>query len=237
MRHLVIDQWNQRRSPLHSCSARAKLASLLIYLLAIAISNPLTPWAGSAYFLLWALGLWLSRLPFIGVLRRIALVLPFSLTFAALTWAMGDSARAVQLVVKSSLSVGGVLLVIGSTTLPDLLRAAESFGVPRFLALTIQSVYRYLFVLTDQAVTMRWAAASRSHDGAARRQLLHAAAGTITVLFAAAHERATAIQRSMQSRGFSGQLPALRADTWRMKDTALFGVNLIVAAGVLLWLR
>lgn len=237
MRHLVIDQWNQRNGPLHARGARAKLAALLVYLLALALTIPLTPRSGLVFFLFWAAGLWWSQLPVPGVLKRIAIVLPFSLTFAFFTWVMGDSNRAIQLVAKSSLSVGGVLLVIGTTTLPSLLRAAESFGAPRFLVLTIQSVYRYLFVLADRAVTMRWAAASRSHDGAARRQLLGAAAGTITVLFACAHDRASAIERSMQARGFGGRLPSLRHEAWNSADTLLVFVTVLVAGGTAAWLR
>lgn len=237
MRHLVIDQWNQRPGPMHDRGARAKLLSLFIFLLTLALTNPLTTGAALAYLAFWIAGLLWSRLPIVGVLRRIVMVLPFSLTFALFTWVMGEPHRAVQLVIKSSLSVGMVLLVIGTTTLPDLLRAAESFGAPRFLVLTIQSVYRYLFVLADRAVTMRWAAASRSHDRAARRQLLGAAAGTITVLFACAHDRASAIERSMRARGFRGRMPTLRHARWQLADTVLVCATAVAGGGAWLWAR
>src|SRR5262249_49560280 len=142
------------------------------------------------------------KLPFYSVLRRAALVLPFSASFALITWWSGDALRALALAEKSFLSGLAALLLVATTPLTELLPALEKIGVPRPLVLVIQFLYRYLFVLSEQAQHMRLAALCRKGTG---KQGFHAAAGALGVLFARSSERADGIYRAMLSRGFTGR--------------------------------
>src|SRR4029077_6903317 len=99
--------------------------------------------------------------PILGLTGRAALILPFSATFAVLTWWSGDSMRALALAEKSFLSGMAALLLVATTPLTGWTAALESWRVPKMLILVIQFVYRYLFVIAEQAQRMRWAALCR----------------------------------------------------------------------------
>ena len=62
---------------------------------------------------------------------------------------------------KSYLSALAVLLLVSTTPLPVLLRGFEMTGAPRFLLMVAQFLYRYLFVISEEAQHMRKAAMAR----------------------------------------------------------------------------
>jgi cobalt/nickel transport system permease protein len=178
---------------------------LVVFLIGLATAPRLTPLLLAGYLTLLAAGLILSALPPLGVLFRSLVILPFSGVFALVSWISGDSVKAVSLIEKSYLSVVAVLLLVGTTPFPSLMTALETLGVPRFLVLVIQFLYRYLFVISEQAQHMRVAASCRAGSGS--RLVLRAAAGAVAVLFSRSYERAEGIHRAMISRGFQGHFP------------------------------
>ena len=208
MHHVVLERWSRRESTLHCRDPRAKAVALVIFLVIVATTHRSFAGAACAYFLLLVALLVWARLPLLAVLARAALVLPFTLVFALISVVAGDPHRAILLMGKSYLSALAVLLVVGTTPLPRLLRAFESLGAPRFLLMVAQFVYRYLFVIAEEAQHMRVAAASRgaSASPAAR---FRAAAGALAVLFARSYARAEAIHRAMLARGFEGRFRLL----------------------------
>jgi cobalt/nickel transport system permease protein len=159
----------------------------------------------AGYFTLLAAGVILSSLPPAGVLLRSLAILPFSGIFALVSWLSGDTLRAISLLEKSYLSVLAVLLLVGTTPFPSLMAALESLGVPRFLVLVIQFLYRYLFVISEQAQHMRVAATCRAGSGS--QLIFRAAGGAVAVLFSRSYERAEGIHRAMISRAFQGRFP------------------------------
>lgn len=224
MHHVVIERWSRGSSVLHARDARVKLLVLLAYLVALATTPRLPAAAVACYAALVAGGILLGRLPAGALLMRAAIVLPFSATFAAFSLLAGDAARATSLLVKSYLSAAAVLVLVGTTPLPRLLRGLESLGVPRLLALVVQFLYRYLFVISEQAQHMRLAAQCRGSDRNPTR--FRAAASTIAVLFARSYGRAEGIHQAMLARGFSGHTQLL--------STARIGARdvLFLAAGI-----
>ena len=140
---------------------RVKILALLIFLIAVATTHRDFELPGLFYFAVLVGGMIAARLPVIGVLRRAAIVLPFSLTLAAITWISGEPRRAAMVVEKSFLSASAALLLVATTPLPQLLRGLEMLGTPRFLLMVAQFVYRYLFVIAEQTHRMRLAALCR----------------------------------------------------------------------------
>ena len=196
---------------MHRRDARCKLAVLTAFLAAVSTTPPASAFAFSAYAALLVSAAAASRLPLGGLLRRAALVLPFSATFALITWWSGDPLRALALAEKSFLSGLAALLLVATTPLTQLLAALESLRVPRLLILVTQFVYRYLFVISEQAQHMRLAAQSRGAHIAPRLRGFQAAAGALSVLFARSWERADGIYRAMLARGFAGRFaPSVR---------------------------
>lgn len=218
MHHLEVEGWSRGASPLHRRDARTKLAALTAFLIAVSTTpihaGPLRvsfaylgAYLGYAALLLSAAAA--SQVPVTGLLRRAALVLPFSATFALITWFSGDPSRALAIAEKSFLSGFGALLLIATTPLIQLLAALESLRVPRLLILVTQFVYRYLFVISEHAQHMRLAAQSRYSAGAPAARRFKAGSGALSVLFARSWERADGIYRAMLARGFSGRFVPL----------------------------
>jgi cobalt/nickel transport system permease protein len=195
VRHLLVDQWSRRSSPLHTLGAHYKLAALLTILVSISLAPPTFLFLAAIFLLATTQ---LSRLPVTDLLKRAALVLPFSAAIAITAWLSGDPTRAAILLTKSYLSALAALLFAATTPLPAWTAALHSWRVPSALISTIQFVYRYLFVIAEEAQTMRAAARAR---GGFR---FTAATGALGVLFARSWQRAEAVHRSMLARGYRG---------------------------------
>jgi energy-coupling factor transporter ATP-binding protein EcfA2/energy-coupling factor transporter transmembrane protein EcfT len=236
LHHVVVEHWSRRSSPLHASDARLKIAAALALLVAIALTR--NPVALTSYGLLLTGLAVTARLPLASVLLRAGYVLPFAATFALVSFLTGDRERALLLVTKSWLSAMAALVLVGTTPLPKLLNALERLGAPRFLVEVVQTLYRYLFVVSEQAQHMRLAAACRGSLG---RTGFHAAAGAVAVLFARSYTRAEDIHHAMLARSGTGTdgvpggepLVSVRGLRYRYDDgtLALNGVNFDLAYG------
>jgi cobalt/nickel transport system permease protein len=217
-----MDRWSRQASFLHDRDARAKVVVLVLFLILLATARPDAWFTIGIDAAVLGAGIVTAGLPVVSLLLRAMIVLPFSLTFGVLSWAAGDHLRAVGLVEKSYLSTLAALLVIATTPLPVLLRGLDSLGAPRLVVLVAQFIYRYLFVLSEQAQHMRLAAQSRQGDGSRRHRRLgfRAASGALAALFARAYYRAEGIHQAMLARGFAGRFTPLAASRFRPADGA-----------------
>jgi cobalt/nickel transport system permease protein len=233
LRHVVLDRWSRGSSAVHRRDPRAKIVPLLLLLIALATANRAVPLFALELVLMLAAGLWWARVPVGGALARAALVLPFAATFAAITWLGGDPARGLSLALKSYISALAVLFVVSTTPLPALLGGFEALGAPRFLLEVAQFLYRYLFVVSEEAQRMAAAAAARNASLRAWRgngERFRASAGALAVLFDRSYKRAANIHCAMLARGFEGRLPSLSAGQFNMAD-----VLFVVLASAIPW--
>ncbi len=236
MHHVTLDRWSRIASPLHRLDARVKILGALAILVTLVLAQHAPAWLFRSYFLLVTTLALLAQLPLAALALRAALVLPFAGSVAALNLFGGDPTRAAAVLVKSYLSAYTVLVLLGTTPLHALLRGLESLAVPRFLLMVAQFLYRYLFVLSEQAQHMRLARLCRAPRGR-REPLFAAAAGSLAVLFARSYARAERIHHAMMARGFQGHFvlldtPALgRADYFALALLA----SVLAALQLALW--
>ena len=222
------------------------------------------------YILLFALALAAEMLSELGVgyvLKRALLALPFALaalpvlfttagtpllTIAspiALTLTWEGVTRFAGIAVKSWLSVQMAVVLVGSTPFPDLLMAMRALKIPRLLAAIVGLMWRYLFVLADEALRLLRARESRSaapSNGRNRRVggsvawRARVAGGMVGNLFLRAFDRADRIYAAMLSRGYDGEtralpLPAIRATQWAVLLVGLAILALLTLGSLLLW--
>jgi cobalt/nickel transport system permease protein len=230
LHHVVLERWSRGTSALHRRDPRVKAVATLVFLVVLATAHRQLPWLAAACFVLLCAAVLAARLPLGAAVLRAGIVLSFTAVFAAVSWISGDSARAVSLLLKSYLSALTVLLLVSTTRLSVLLHGMERLGAPRFLLMVAQFLYRYLFVISEEAQHMRAAALARG-SGAGRinrRARLQAAGGAVAALFARSYGRAEEIHRAMLARGFAGEFRTLEplrlrgADVW-------FGVAAVLA--------
>lgn len=232
MHHVVLEHWSRGSSPIHVRDVRVKVLLTLGALVAVATTNPVRPAAAAAYLGLLVAAALLARLPLTGVLARAAIVLPFSATFALLSYLLGDPDRAVSVLVKSYISAVAVLVLAGTTPLPRLLHGLERMGAPRMLVQVLQFLYRYLFVISEQAQHMRLAAGCRG-GAAGLRSRFQAAAGALATLFGKSYARAEGIHRAMLARGFRQHLELVHELSFTFSDA----VFLLLAGGAIVAIR
>jgi len=257
-----LDPYRPRPSLVHSLDARVKFILTVAYILTCALT-PLGAWP--VFILLFSLVLAVEILSELGVryvLKRSILAAPFVLAALPLIFTvpgstlvrlpLGSAAlnvtvegveRLVSIAVKSWLSLQAAIIMSASMPFPDLLLAMRAVGMPRLLVAIIGLMWRYLFVLVDEALRLMRARAARSgfsdqeglKSGGSLAWRARVTGGMAGSLFLRGFERSDRIYTAMLSRGYDGEvrsmpLPAITPSAWL---TLLLGLLLL---GLLLFL-
>ena len=227
MHQLAVDRWSRGHSLLHRRDPRSKIVALLVFLVVLATAHNGLVFLLPALFLLLSAAVLAARLPLFAALLRAAVVVPFTAIFALMSWYAGDPRLGILLVSKAYLSALAVLLLVATTTVPSLFNGLAAIRLPRFILLVAQFLYRYSFVISEEALHMSKAAAAR---GMAHRHWLpsglrfRAVAGALAALFARSYARAESIHHAMLARGFRGHLQSLESPSFREADAWFAGV-------------
>jgi len=229
LHHVVLDRWSRGSSIIHRLDPRAKIIATLITLTGIATLHPIALASYALFGATLVTIILVGRLPAGPILMRAAFVLPFTALFAIASWLAGDSHRALSITVKSYLSCLAVLVLVATTPLPALLRGLEWLRVPALVITVAQFLYRYLFVISEQAQHMRVAARCRTGPAGARAMHFRAAAGSLGVLFGRSYARAEGIQRAMAARGYSGRFPSVEMRSAGPSDALYLSLSAAVA--------
>ncbi len=239
-----LDRYSQANGPLQRMDARAKLLSFTS-LVIICVSTPARAYyAFAVYFGLLA-GVWIvSRVPLKYVLKRASIVLPFILAMAICVplfkqggavyhWGPFTFHGAGLLVLwsvaaKSTISVLSIVLLGATTSFPDLLKGMERLKVPHLLIAVVSFMYRYIFVLGDEASRMKRARDSRGWSGS---WVWHAkvVGHMIGHLFLRSYERGERVYDAMAARGYEGDVKTLDLQRLRAADVVFATLLLAVA--------
>jgi cobalt/nickel transport system permease protein len=168
-------------------------------------------------------------------------------------------ARFVSLGLKSWLSVQAAIVMAASTPFPELLQAMRAVGVPRLLVSMFGMMWRYAFVLIDEALRLMRARAARSgsrivqleapafnqsrlqvREGGSILWRARVTGGMAGNLFLRAFERSDRIYVAMLSRGYSGEvrfqpLAPMTGATWAELLAGLALLGLLLSFGILFW--
>ncbi|HNT53128.1 MAG TPA: cobalt ECF transporter T component CbiQ [Anaerolineaceae bacterium] len=255
----LLDPYRAHSSLLHRLDARVKLALAVGFIFTTAL---IPPGGWPAFILLLTIttsGVLLSRLGLGYVLKRSLLALPFILSAVPLLFTSTGEAwisfpvpgttavisqagvvRVTSIALKSWLSVQAAVLLAATTPIQDLLIALRSYHLPRLLAVTIALMWRYLFVMTDEALRLLRARTARSTRVPGQRaggRLVWRAritGGMAGSLLLRSFERSEAIYHAMVSRGYDGEIRALPSAP--LSATAIFATiaSAFVLGGILM---
>jgi len=229
VRHNFIDRYASLDSPLHILEARSKLLAFT----ALIISVLCVPMNGGglffAYFFATAILMGISQIPLSFILARTFVILPFIvLASLAVPW-RGFLGFGV-LFVRAILCLMLLILLTNTTRFSELLRGLRKLGCPRILALNLGFLYRYLFVLTEEAMRMKLARDCRRVGRAPIRKELNILSSMLGTLLIRSFERAERMHCAMLSRGYSGDFPVVSPRRFTWHDMAfLSGVMLFIA--------
>lgn len=202
MRHDFLDRHSRLDSPIHRVHASVKLIAALALVVAVVLLPPSRPGflAAVAAFLVAVAAL--TRIPWSALAWRVAVLEPFVLGVAILAlFQPGGWRLFLVLIAKSTLCLLTMVLLSNTTPFSDLLHLAKAWRMPALLVTTLSLMYRYLFVLVDEAQRMGRARASRTFV-LQRRWAWHAMATVVSQLFIRSSERAERIYAAMCARGW-----------------------------------
>lgn len=258
-----LDPYRPRSSPVHALDSRVKFILTVAFVLAAGLM-PFGAWP--AYLLLLALTLSVGVLSLLGVghvLKRANLALPFVLAAFpllftiegkhlftlglggwSLTASMEGLERFVSVALKSWLSIQAAVILTATTPFPELLRAMRAVGVPRLIVAIFGLMWRYLFVLADEALRLMRArsarsgaaalntAGRRSRAGGTMTWRARVAGGMAGSLFLRAFERSDRIYAGMLARGYDGEVRLLAEPSLRRRDAFVLLSGLVLLAGL-----
>lgn len=234
MRHSYIDQYSSSGSFVARLDPRIKITAFI----ALVIFAVITP--NFSYRELYLQGLLalslalISRVPFGFILKKSLMVIPFVAAVSALNLIMGRQTITAftAVLAKSCLSAVYIIILVATTRFDDLMKGFESLRCPHLVTTILSFMYRYVFLIEDELMTMKTAKESRSFGGSA---LFHAKAysNILGSLFVRSYERAEEVYLAMCARGFDGKIKSLNEFKLRKAD----GVFLIIIGIVLILIR
>ncbi len=122
--------------------------------------------------------------------------------------------RFISIALKSWFSVQMAIVLASSTPFPDLLAAMRAVHVPKLLVAVIGLMWRYLFVLADEAMRLMRARDARSghpvdtpyRTGGSLAWRAHVTGGMAGNLFMRSFDRGERIYAAMAARGYDGEV-------------------------------
>jgi cobalt/nickel transport system permease protein len=248
----LSDQYFHRQSVVHQLDPRVKVVATLLYILAVGVTPEGVWWAFLVQFGLLLMVILLADLSIFYTIRRSFIAAPFILAALAvpfttegpvlfqipgLEWTITQTGliRLGSILFRAWLAVQAAILLGATTRVPDMFWALEALRLPRPLIATIRFMYRYLFVLADEALRMLRARASRSSKirGVAKPSMIWQGKVTgsmVGSLFLRSIERSERIYNAMLSRGYDGQMRSLiRFEMGQMDWTFICSVGLCLS--------
>lgn len=232
----LFDPYLPVSSPVHALDSRIKMALVVLFILGVALA-PAGAWAAFVLFFSTIIAaVILSGIPPLKILRRSVIAMPFALaafpllfttagvalaSFHIGPWLFSTTAeglaRFLSIALKSWISVQAALLLSATTPFPDLLLALRAFHMPQLLVSVIGLMWRYLFVLADEAIRLIRAREARSGADPGRRSgggilwRARVTGGMAGSLFVRGFDRADKVYAAMLARGYDGETRALPA--------------------------
>lgn len=254
----LFDPYKERISPIHQRDPAVKIALTVLFVLSTAL---LPDGAWVAFALSWGVVLLataLGRLPLSYPIRRSVIALPFALAaitllftvpgrpllggqIGAWRWSVTEPGlvRFTSVLVRSWLSVQMAVLLTATTPFPEIVRGLNRIGVPEALVGVIGLMYRYLFLLADEALRLLRARASRSGGAGqgALRWRARVAGHMAGQLFTRSYARSERVYAAMLARGFDGRILSLPPARLRAGDVLLGGLTTGLLACIQLYAR
>jgi cobalt/nickel transport system permease protein len=237
-----LDRLSYQDTFVHRLDPRAKVVCTALFLFTV-ISVPKYEIAALVpFFLFPALLATLGDIPVTFLLKKIVIVSPFAV-FIGIFNPILDT-RTVMVVagiplsagwlsfltilMKFTLTVSSALLLIATTSFPGICHALRRLGVPAVFVSQLLFLYRYLFVLMEEAMRLVRARDMRSFGD--RGSGMKVVARLIGTLFLRTVERAERIYSGMLARGFNGDIPSLKEYRFRSSDGLYISLTMLFLA-------
>jgi cobalt/nickel transport system permease protein len=217
-----IDTLSCMDSPVHRIDPRAKLVTFIVFIACVVSFNKYEVSGLIPFFFFPAVIIPVARIPARYLVRKLLFLLPFAvligvfnplydrhILFSLGTLPVsGGVVSFVSILIRFTLTVLAALILIAVTGFNGICMALERFHVPRAFSVQLMMLYRYIFVLTSEAVSMARARELRAVGG--QRLGIRVYGSLLGHLLMRTWHRAQRIHMAMLSRGFTGEFPLRR---------------------------
>lgn len=217
-----LDRLGRQRTPIHRLDPRAKILTTIVFLGCV-ISFDKYQVAALLPYAIFPIALASAgRIPFGYLAKKVLAVAPFAVFVGIfnpvfdrdilIQWGpvalSGGWVSLASILLRFGLTIGTTLVLIAVTNFEAICLGLQRLGVPRVFTLQLLFLYRYLFVLADEALRLARARALRSCGG--RGLGLRVYANMMGQLLLRTLDRAKRIHIAMRLRGFTGELRSAR---------------------------
>ncbi len=225
-----LDLLSYRDTVVHRLDPRTKVVATLAFVIVVVSFPKYEVLSLLPFFLFPILIGALGDIPGLFIAKKVAAVSPFAVfvgifnplfdsSTVAITPGISISAGWVSfasILVKFALTISAALLLIATTSFPGICRGLRRLGLPVLFVSQLLFLYRYLFVLMEEAMRVVRARDMRSFGtrGTGMRVLVR----IVGTLFLRTVERAERIYGAMLARGFRGEIPSMRREALRASD-------------------
>jgi cobalt/nickel transport system permease protein len=230
----LIDTIAHQQSVVHSLDPRAKLMTTLVFIITVMSFDRYDISGVVPFFIFPVFIMRAGNLPMGYMLKRIAIALPFvfwvglfnpfldraTLMHIGPMAISGGMISFLSILLRCVLTVFAALTLIAITGFHGICMALERIGVPNMFVVQLLFVYRYLFVLIEEASRMARARALRSFS--TNGLSFKVWTSLIGQLLLRTIDRARRIHLAMLSRGFTGDIRLARHDHLGFLDIIFF---------------
>ena len=218
----LLDRVSYQNTLVHRLDPRVKLIATLLFLFTVISFSKYEIIALFPFFLYPVLLMTLGDIPLLFIIKKVLLVSPFAI-FVGIFNPLLDGGQIVLLhgltisagwlsffsiMIKFLLTVSTALLLIATTSFPVVCHALRQLGVPSLFVSQLLFLYRYIFVLMEEAMRIVRARDMRSFGR--RGTGIRIFVRLVGILFLRTVERAERIYYAMLSRGFQGDIPTIK---------------------------
>jgi cobalt/nickel transport system permease protein len=230
-----IDTLANQETPVHQLDPRAKLITTLVFIITVMSFKRYDLSGIIPFFVYPAVLIRAGNIPLGYLLKRILLVLPFVLFIGIMNpflnqmplMHIGPVAISagmisfISILIRCILTVMAALILVATTGFHGICMGLERIGVPNMFVIQLLFVYRYLFVLIEEASRMARARALRSFSS--NGLSLNVWTSLIGHLLLRTIDRARRIHLAMLSRGFTGDIKLARKYEFKFRDLLFLG--------------
>jgi cobalt/nickel transport system permease protein len=226
-----LDLMANGTSPLHRLDSRAKVLVTGIFIVTVVSFGRYDLAALLPFFIFPVAMIAIGRLPALFILRKMALLCPFVLVIGIFNplfdrdiivhlgpfGISGGWISFISIGIRSILTVGAAMILVGVTGFTAICQALERMGLPRAFTVQLLFLYRYIFVLAEEGQRCSMARQLRSFGK--KGQGLSSFSSLIGHLLLRTWQRAERIHMAMIARGFTGSFHARRDTRFGWSET------------------
>lgn len=227
-----LDRLARIDTPVHRIDPRAKIITTIVFLVCVASFGKYEVAALLPFFIYPVFMAGLGRIPFSYVGRQVLAVAPFAVMIGIFNPLLdrdvilhvgpfvisGGWLSFASILLRFSLTIGTAIVLIAITSFDGLCLGLQRLAAPKVLTVQMLFLYRYIFVLGDEAMRLVRARALRSFGK--KGMGLRSYGSIVGHLLIRTLERARRIHLAMCCRGFTGEIHSRRE--LRLGRTELF---------------